>query len=173
MGLVGQAGVGWSDRRLKKLSAELTRICFEPTSATERLEAAFVVLALHLEPAHLRPALAILTDALLPVQLQVRSDRADADRGLVLVRKPGGSGWLLSRAELNAECGERLWTVLQAELGTDPGQPCRHCRCCCRRGCCHRWPARRSSRGALRRRRAPHAGPARSRRAEHRVGPAA
>lgn len=82
-----------------------------------------MVLALHLEPAHLRPALAILTDALLPVQLQVRSDRADADRGLVLVRKPGGSGWLLSRAELNAECGERLWTVLQAELGTDPDNP--------------------------------------------------
>jgi len=88
-----------------------------------RLEAALVVLALHLEPAQLRPALARLVDALLPVRLQERSDRAHTDRGLTLLRDPDGSGWFLTDADLDDECGELLWTVLQAQLATDPDNP--------------------------------------------------
>jgi len=120
--LVGEAigGVAEDDPRLTDLTEELTRICFEPVAAAARLEATLVVLALHLEPAQLRPALARLVDALLPVRLQERSDRAHADRGVSLLRNPDGSGWFLTDAELDDECGELLWTVLQAQLATDP-----------------------------------------------------
>jgi len=123
--LVAEAmgGLDEDDPRLSGLTTELTRICFEPVSAIARLEAALVVLALHLEPAQLRPALARLVDALLPMRLQERSDRAHADRGLSLMRNPDGSGWFLTDAELDDECGELLWTVLQAQLATDPENP--------------------------------------------------
>ena len=123
--LVSEAigGVAEDDPRLSKLTEELTRICFEPVPALARLEAALVVLALHLEPAQLRSALARLVDALLPVRLQERSDRAHTDRGLTLLRDPDGSGWFLTDADLDDECGELLWTVLQAQLATDPDNP--------------------------------------------------
>jgi len=123
--LIGEAlgGLAQDDPRLTELTEELTRICFEPVAAAARLEAALVVLALHLEPAQLRPALARLVDALLPVRLQERSDRAHADRGVSLLRNPDGSGWFLTDAELDDECGELLWTVLQAQMATDPDNP--------------------------------------------------
>ncbi len=123
--LVGEAigGVAKDDPRLTDLAEELTRICFEPVAAAARLEAALVVLALHLERAQLRSALARLIDALLPVRLQERSDRAHADRGVSLLRNPDGSGWFLTDAELDDECGELPWTVLQAQMATDPDNP--------------------------------------------------
>ena len=123
--LIGEAlgGLAQDDPRLSELTGELTRICFEPVAAVARLEAALVVLALHLEPAQLRSALARLVDALLPVRLQDRADRAHTDRGLTLLRNPDGSGWFLTDAELDDECGELLWTVLQAQLATDPDNP--------------------------------------------------
>ncbi len=123
--LIGEAhgGLEDDDARLTTLIAELTRICFEPVSASARLEAAFVVLALHLEPEQLRPALARLVDALLPVRLQEQSDRAYAERGLTLMRNPFGSGWFLPDHDLDDETGELLWTVLHAQMATDPDNP--------------------------------------------------
>ncbi len=38
-------------------------------------------------------------------------------------RNPHGSGWTLRHAELDLECGELLFTVLQAELAADPDNP--------------------------------------------------
>ncbi len=123
--LIGEAlgGLAQDDPRLSELTGELTQICFEPVPAVARLEAALVVLALHLEPAQLRPALARLVDALLPVRLQERADRAHTNRGFTLLRNPYGSGWFLTDAELDDECGELLWTVLQAQMATDPDNP--------------------------------------------------
>jgi hypothetical protein len=67
----------------------------------------------------LRPALEQLVDALLPQQLEDRSERAHARRGLALERNSDGSGWRLE-ADLDDETGELLHTTLTAALATDP-----------------------------------------------------
>jgi len=57
------------------------------------------------------------------VRLQERADRAHTNRGFTLLRNPDGSGWFLTDAELDDECGQLLWTVLQAQMATDPDNP--------------------------------------------------
>ena len=87
------------------------------------MEAAFLVLAGHVQPCDLRAALGRLVDALLPLQLQDRADRAHDDRALKLVRKSDGSGWTVLQGDLDLECGELLHTVLTAARATDPDNP--------------------------------------------------
>ncbi len=57
------------------------------------------------------------------MRLQERADRAHTNRGFTLLRNPDGSGWFLTDAELDDECGQLLWTVLQAQMATDPDNP--------------------------------------------------
>ncbi len=57
------------------------------------------------------------------MRLQERADRAHTNRGFTLLRNPDGSGWFPTDAELDDECGQLLWTVLQAQMATDPDNP--------------------------------------------------
>lgn len=89
------------------------------TGALERL---LLVVAAHLDPVLLPAAVTCLTDALLPVQLQQRSDAAHRERGLTLRRDDAG-GWRITRGRLDDQAGELLQTVLTACGGTDPANP--------------------------------------------------
>jgi hypothetical protein len=116
-------GLAADDPRLVELSDQLSEISCWPTSQLARLEAAFVLLARSIPAAQLRDALGLLVDALLPEQLERRAARARERAGLVLRRKDDGSGWLISRGELDLECGELLHTVLTAMSSVDPDSP--------------------------------------------------
>lgn len=74
-------GLAEDDPRLAGLVEELDRIAHPATLPTElaRLEAAFVLLALQIEPAQLPDALGMLVDALLPVQHAERAEQGPAD----------------------------------------------------------------------------------------------
>ena len=125
LSLVAAARGGYDDAdpALHELTAELESIASSPLLAILRMEAAFLVLAEHVQPSDLRAALARLVDALLPLQLEDRADRAHDDRALKLVRKSDGSGWTVLQGELDLECGELLHTVLTAAHATDPANP--------------------------------------------------
>ena len=108
---------------LAQLSGQLSGIATEPVSELARLEAGLVLLAQHLEPGLLPTALSRLLDAILPGELERRAAEGHANRGFGLRRNADGSGWTLRHAELDLECGELLFTVLQAELTADPDNP--------------------------------------------------
>ena len=117
-----RAGLPDDDPLLTRLRTQLTGIAGEPSSQTDQLEQALVVLAEHLEPALLPSALDRLVGALLPLQLQDRADRGHRDRSFVLRRLHDGSGWSAT-GQLDLECGELLHTVLTATRATDPDNP--------------------------------------------------
>ena len=116
-------GLAEDDPRLAELTDQLSEISCWPTSQLARLEAAFVLLARHVPAGELRDALALLVDALLPEELERRAARGREQAGLVLRRKDDGSGWLISKGELDLECGELLHTVLTAMSAVDPDGP--------------------------------------------------
>ena len=113
---------GETDPVLVALTGQLQQIWAAERPELARLEAAFLVLARHVEPGQLPGCLGLLVDALLPGQLQDRARAGHHRRGLQLVRLCDGSGWRLS-GELDVECGERLHTLLRAELARDPDAP--------------------------------------------------
>ena len=117
-----RGGLADDDPEVRELHDRLCIVAASPVSGLERLEHAFVEVARRLEPHLLRGALGRLVDALLPVQLADRADRAARDRGLQLRRKADGSGYRLE-GDLDLECGELLFTVLQAARETDPDNP--------------------------------------------------
>ena len=124
-GAVCQAlgGLTDDDPRLLELEHELSEISCWPTSQLSRLEAAFVLLGKSIPAGQLRDALGVLVDALLPEELERRAARGRDEAGLVLRRKDDGSGWLISKGELDLECGELLHTVLTAMSAVDPDAP--------------------------------------------------
>ena len=89
----------------------------------DRLTDAFVLLAPHVEPGDLPHALGQLLDALLPNELERRAQDAHEQRGFRMRLKDDGSGWLVTRGDLDLECGELLQTVLTAELAVDADNP--------------------------------------------------
>jgi hypothetical protein len=113
-------GLDDHDPRLDQIRAELADIASRPQGELARLEAAFLVLARHVEPAQLAPALAVLTDALLPSELDKRAAQGEADRGLTLTPHSDGSGWHVSEGDCDLELGELLNAVIQAQLAVDP-----------------------------------------------------
>jgi hypothetical protein len=119
--LFGEAlgGLSDDDLRLRRLLTELVAVQESGTSQVARVEEAFVALATRVESRCLRPALDQLVDALLPQQLEDRSARAHARRGLGLERNGDGSGWRLE-GDLDDETGELLHTALTAAMATDP-----------------------------------------------------
>jgi len=119
--LFGEAlgGLADDDPRLRRLLTELTDVQRSGASQVARVEAAFVALASRVELRCLRPAFDQLVDALLPVQLEERSEGAHAKRGLALERNRDGNGWRLE-ADLDDETGELLHTTLGAAMATDP-----------------------------------------------------
>ena len=94
-----------------------------PLSAADRLEAGFVHLAQHLEPALLRAALDLLVDALLPNQHAKRARDAHHQRGFGLTLNHDKTGWQLTHHQLDLTLGELLWTVMHAGMTTDPDNP--------------------------------------------------
>jgi hypothetical protein len=74
-------GLAEDDPRLQPLLDQLAEIVQAPSSELARLEAAFVLLAGHLEPALLPDALATLVDACLPNELAKRAADAHSNRG--------------------------------------------------------------------------------------------
>ena len=119
--LVGEAlgGIDDNDPRLRRLSAEVREIAARSGSEVERVEAAFLALAGRVERRFLASALQRLVDALLPQQLEDRSDKAHRNRGLVLIAhedRPGGR----VEADLDAEAFELLHAALAAVQATDP-----------------------------------------------------
>ena len=82
-----------------------------------------MLLAEQLEPALLPGALGQPVDALLPNQLEQRSEDGHAQRGFGIRRKDDGSGWTITDRDLDLECGELLQAVLLAESAVDPDSP--------------------------------------------------
>ena len=116
-------GLAEDDQRLTTLLADLADILQRPASQLARLEAGLVLLAEQLEPALLPGALGQLVDALLPNQLEQRSEDGHAQRGFGIRRKDDGSGWTITDGDLDLECGELLQAVLLAESAVDPDRP--------------------------------------------------
>jgi len=85
----------------------------------DRLEAAFVLLAEHVAPSLLTSCLEELVLAVVPSLLEDRAKRGRDSAGLSLQLNDDGSGWRLD-ADLDLQCGERLFTALRAELQRDP-----------------------------------------------------
>ena len=117
------AGLDEEDPRLAALLQSLAEIVEAPVSQLARMEAAFVLLAEHLEPAQLPGALASLVDACLPNLLEKRAADAHANRGFGLRLNADGSGWHITDGDLDLETGELLHTALEAGLAVDPDNP--------------------------------------------------
>ena len=118
-----RGGLADTDPLLHLLHARLRAIAAAPQGELARLEQALVLLAEHLQPAALPGALTLLVDALLPTALEDRARDGPDQRGLTLRRHDDGSGWTISRGQLDPECGELLHTLLTAELAVDPDNP--------------------------------------------------
>ena len=118
-----RAGLADTDPLLTDLLTRLEGIAGRAGSQLDRLTDALLVLATHVEAAQLPGALGLLLDALLPDELERRAERTHDARGLRLRRKDDGSGWLITRGELDLECGELLQTVIDAERAVDPDNP--------------------------------------------------
>jgi hypothetical protein len=121
--LVCQArgGLADDDPLLSTLQTRTETIVASGTSQQDRVEQAFVLLATHLDPAHLAAALEQQTAAILPNLLEEQLEAAEAQRGASLRQREDGS-WDL-KGRLTPECGERLHTALAAEARRDPTNP--------------------------------------------------
>lgn len=115
-----RGGLADTDPLLRSLHAELERIATSPTGELRRLEPALVLLAQHVEPGDLPGALGLLVDALLPHELERRAADQHDGRGFGLRLKDDGSGWMITRGDLDLECGELLQAFLESELAVDP-----------------------------------------------------
>ena len=124
LGHVGQYldGVDDDDPPILELHAQLSEISCWPTSQLARLEAAFVLLAQHLDATSLPGGLGMLVDALLPNEFEKRAARGADEAFLTLRPNSDGSGWLL-HGELDLETGELAHAVLGAMQSTDPDNP--------------------------------------------------
>ena len=122
--LAGQSrgGLPDSDPRLLALRTALVEIWQAPLPELTRLEAAFLRLAREVDRVHLKPALAQLTDALRPNELDQQADDDQANRSLVLRKQADRPGWDI-RGHLDDETGELLHTALTAAAATDPDNP--------------------------------------------------
>ncbi len=119
----GRGGLDDDDLALSTLLDQLRAVAASPMAQLARLEAAFLLLAGNVEAGQLVGALARLVDAVLPNQLEQRSQTGHAGRGFGLQRSYDGSGWQVTDGDLDLECGELLFTLLQSELATDPDNP--------------------------------------------------
>ena len=113
---------GEDDPRWTAVRDELEAVAALPCSQAARLERALCLLAARIDPVLLAGALHRLVDALLPVQLEDRADRARRDRAFHLRLNADRTGWL-ARGELDLGCGELLATALAAVEQVDPDAP--------------------------------------------------
>lgn len=117
------AGLDDGDPRLAALLAAAQEVADRPTTQLARLEAAFLLVAAHVEDGRLTALLGRLLDAVLPQQLEDRAASGNDERGLTMVRRPDGTGWTITDGDLDLECGELLHALLTAEQAVDPDSP--------------------------------------------------
>ena len=115
-------GVAEDDPRLLELVAETEQIVIVGGSDVLQLEKAFTLLARWVPPSSLAHPLDELVMAVLPSELEERSQRGLDDAALTLTSNGDGTGWRV-RGRLSPECGERLHTALTAEAARDPRNP--------------------------------------------------
>ena len=120
---VAVGGLADDDAALAALVQQLDVVVGLPLPQRARLERALVLLAQRVPLTMLRESLDRLVEALRPERLEREADRAHDQRGLVLRRRPDGSGYVLTRGDLSLEVGELLSVVLAAERATDPDAP--------------------------------------------------
>ena len=118
-----RAGLDDSHPLVAELLGRLEAVARRSTSQLDRLTDGLLVLATSVEPGQLPGALGLLLDALLPGELERRAEHGHDRRGFRMRRKDDGSGWLVTRGDLDLECGELLQTVLDAERAVDPDGP--------------------------------------------------
>ena len=115
-------GMTDDDPRLLALHARTVEIVTTGGGQLERLEAGFVLLAEQVPPSMLSACLDELVLAVVPSILDDRAERGRDKAGLSLERTPDGSGWHLE-ADLDLQCGERLFIALRAEARRDTANP--------------------------------------------------
>jgi hypothetical protein len=119
-------GLDDTDPRVRQWYQQLSEIAGRPGGDLARLDAAFTLLAQHVEYAQLGPALALLVDAVLPMQLEDAAAQGHANRAGSITLNPDGSGYHVSEGELDATIS---LPALHAEPGSLPavstvtGQP--------------------------------------------------
>lgn len=106
----------------EQLTEELEGIVASGGSQLDRLEAALIVFAQRSEPVLLHSGLALLLDALLPLEHEKRAERADDDRGLTLHRDIDRGGGTIG-GRVDDELFELLTTTIDAAGATDPHNP--------------------------------------------------
>jgi hypothetical protein len=115
-------GLADDDPRIVALHGRLQEIWSAPLPQTTRLESAFVQLTGWMSGDLLRRALGQLVDALLPNELEQRSQEAENNRGITIRRHHDRSGGRLT-ADLDDEGLELVETSLKAALAADPDNP--------------------------------------------------
>ena len=115
-------GLAADDPRLLALQARVDQILEAGGPELARLEAAFTLLAEQVPLPALTGLLDELLVSLVPSILEARAEAGREAAGLVLHRRSDGSGWRME-AQLDLECGERLFTALRAEAARDPRNP--------------------------------------------------
>ena len=105
-----------------QVSEELARIVAADGSQLDRLEAALIVFAQRCDPVLLPSGLALLLDALLPLEHEKRAERAEQERGLTLHRDTDHGGGTVG-GRVDDELFELLTTAIDAAGATDPHNP--------------------------------------------------
>jgi hypothetical protein len=120
--LLAEQGPPADDPELARLGSELEALHAGGGSQLDRLEAALIVFARHCDPVLLPSGLALLLDALLPLEHAKRAEQASDRRGVTLRRDPGGSGGSV-HGQLDDELYDLFATTLTAAGATDPDNP--------------------------------------------------
>jgi hypothetical protein len=119
--LLAEQGAPADDPEMARLQVELEELFAAGGSQVDRLEAALVVFARRCDRVLLPSGLALLLDALLPLEHDKRAARAEQDRELTLVRDHDGGGTIKGRVD--NELFELLSTTIAAAGATDPRNP--------------------------------------------------
>jgi hypothetical protein len=120
--LVAAARLGLKDDDplLQELHRKVEQVMASGDSELGSCEVAFTLMAAHIPLRHLKAALAEQVDALLPSELEQKSEKTRQARDLRLDRADSGGRAAIQATE---ELMEHLETVLTAELRRDPDNP--------------------------------------------------
>lgn len=120
---IGEAcgGLADDDPVLQRVYTEVCAIAAAVASEEARLEAAFLVVARHVDGTLLRSVLSLLVDALLPNEMAKQDDGIERDRAFHLLKHDDGSS--TPRGLLDAELTALVETVITASMATDPDNP--------------------------------------------------
>lgn len=118
--LLAEQGAAGDDP--EQLSEELESIVAAGSPQLDRLEAALIVFAQRCDAVLLPSGLALLMDALLPLEHEKRAERAEDERGVTLHRDTDRGGGTIG-GRVDDELFELLTTTIDAAGATDPKNP--------------------------------------------------